>query len=432
MKAVVLAAGEGTRMWPLAVNKPKHLLPVGTQPLIGHIMQALKECSVNEVFTVVGYRKDQIQSAIGNGDRYGLRVQYLDQPQRTGTASALKVASEALGEEPFLAVYGDLWLNSNAIGEVLEKAKTCPRVMGVVEVSDPTDYGVIQLEGDRIVRIREKPKGSRGAKGWVNTGIYVLDAEVFRAIGDTRLSKRAEYEVTSSLQQLLDQGLEVRAAMIYKEDWMDVGRPWDLLEANERSLAHLSSRVKGTVEQGAVIRGPVYVEEESVIRPGCLIEGPAYIGKGCVVGPNSRIRPSTSLQDRVMVGTSCEVKNSIIMSGSRIPHMSYVGDSILGEGCNLGAGTITANIRFDEQPVQMRVKGRLVNTGRKKLGAIIGDSVQTGINVSLLPGVRVGSGSWIGPGTVVSRDIQSGQSVLMKQTLTTKPMKKRGTAPKDD
>lgn len=299
--------------------------------------------------------------------------------------------------------------------------------MGVVEVMDPTDYGVIQLEGDRIVRIREKPKGSRGAKGWVNAGIYVLDAEVFRAIGDTRLSKRAEYEVTSSLQQLLDQGLEVRAAMIYREDWMDVGRPWDLLEANERSLAHLPSRVKGTVEQGAVIRGPVYVEEGSVIRSGCYVEGPAYIGKGCVIGPNSRIRPSTSLQDRVMVGTSCEVKNSIVMSGSRIPHLSYVGDSILGEECNLGAGTITANIRFDEQPVRMRVKGRLLGTGRKKLGVIMGDRVQTGINVSVLPGVRIGSGSWIGPGAVVSKDVQSGQLLLGRQTLVTKRMKK----PKD-
>jgi len=418
-------------MWPLAVNKPKHLLPVGTQPLIGHIMQALKECSIKEVFIVVGYRRDQIKSAIGEGDRYGLDVRYVDQPRWTGTASAFKVAFEALGEEPFLGVYGDLWINAAAIQQVLDMSSTCSRVMGVVKVTNPTEYGVVQVDGDRLTKITEKPS-ARISKGGVNTGIYMLDGEVFKAIKTTGLSKRAEYEVTSSLQRVIDQGHEVKAATVWAEDWMDVGRPWDLLEANERSLANLPNRVKGTVEQSAVLKGSVWVEEGAVVRSGCYLEGPVYIGKGCVIGPNARVRPSTSLQDHAVVGTSCEIKNSIVMSGTKIPHLSYVGDSIIGEDCNLGAGTITANIRFDEQPIKMRVKDKVVNSGRKKLGAIIGDSVQTGINVSLLPGVRVGSGSWIGPGAVVSKDVQSGKLVLMKQTLATQPMKKRRIGPKHE
>jgi len=406
-------------MWPLAVNKPKHLLPVGTQPLIGHIMQALRECSIAEVFIVVGYRKDQIKSAIGDGIKYGLHVNYVDQPRWTGTASAFKVAFEALGEEPFLGIYGDLWINAAAIQQVLDKASTCSRVMGVVKVTNPNEYGVIQVDGDRIVKIVEKPS-SKVTKGWVNTGIYVLDGDVFKAIKSTGLSKRAEYEVTSSLSRVIGEGQEVKAATVWLEDWMDVGRPWDLLEANERSLANLPNRVRGTVEQGAVLRGSVWLEEGSVVRSGCYIEGPVFVGKGCVVGPNSRIRPSTSLQDRVVVGTSCEVKNSIIMTGTKVPHLSYVGDSIIGEDCNLGAGTITANIRFDEQPIKMRVKDRVMSSGRKKLGVVIGDSVQTGINVSLLPGMRVGSNAWIGPGVVVSKDVQAGHLVLGKHTCTTK------------
>jgi bifunctional UDP-N-acetylglucosamine pyrophosphorylase/glucosamine-1-phosphate N-acetyltransferase len=398
-------------------------------------MQALKECSITEVFAVVGYKKDMVRSAIGNGDRYGVHVQYLDQPHWTGTASALKVAFEALGEEPFLAVYGDLWLNAAAIREVVEKSEACTRVMGVVELADPTEYGVVQLQGDRLTRVTEKPRSHRVTRGWVNTGVYVLDGEVFRAIKSTGLSKRAEYEVTSSLQRVIDEGHEVKAATIYREDWMDVGRPWDLLEANERSLAVLRSQVKGSVEQGAVLKGPVLLDERSLIKSGCYIEGPAYVGKDCTVGPNSRIRPNTSLQDGVVVGTSCEVKNSIVMRGTRIPHLSYVGDSIIGESCNLGAGTITANIRFDEQPLKMRVKGRLVVTGRKKLGAILGDRVQTGINVSILPGVRIGPGSWIGPGVVVSSDVQSGQLLTTRQQVTKKrirePQTPRPTQPDD-
>lgn len=411
-------------MWPLAVNKPKHLLPVGTQPLIGHILQAIKECSITEAIIVVGYKKDQIKSALGDGAKYGLHVSYVDQPRWTGTASAFKVAFQALGEEPFLGVYGDLWLNAGAVQQVLDVGSMCSRVMGVAKIANPAEYGVIQVDGDRVVKITEKPS-TRIRKGWVNTGIYVLDDEIFRAIKSTALSKRAEFEVTSSLQSVINRGLDVKAATLSPEDWMDVGRPWDLLEANQRSLAALPTRVKGTVEQGAVLKGSVWVEEGALVKSGCYLEGPVYVGKGCLIGPNSRIRPITSLQDSVHVGTSCEVKNSIVMSGTKIPHLSYVGDSVIGEDCNLGAGTITANIRFDEQPIRMRVKGKVVSSGRKKLGAVLGDSVQTGINVSILPGVRVGSGSWIGPGTVVSEDVGSGKFLALKQTPTMKPMKTR-------
>jgi bifunctional UDP-N-acetylglucosamine pyrophosphorylase/glucosamine-1-phosphate N-acetyltransferase len=125
------------------------------------------------------------------------------------------------------------------------------------------------------------------------------------------------------------------------------------------------------------------------------------------------------------VGTSCEVKNSIIMAGTRIPHLSYIGDSIIGESCNLAAGTITANIRLDQRVLSLKVKGRLQSTGRKKLGVIMADDVQTGINASIMPGVRVGSGSHIGPGTVISEDVPAGHVVFVNQTLTKKSSKKR-------
>jgi bifunctional UDP-N-acetylglucosamine pyrophosphorylase/glucosamine-1-phosphate N-acetyltransferase len=420
MKAVVLAAGEGTRMWPLAETKPKHLLPVGGKSLISHILQTLADSSMRDVYVVVGFKSDLIRSTLGDGRRYGVRIEYLDQPRWTGTAAALKVAHDAIGNDPFLALYGDLWINSSAIQAVVEKSRECSRVMGVVRMANPSEYGVLELDGDKLARIREKPSRTGLAEGWINTGVYVLDGEVFRALEETALSRRAEYELTSSLQSLLDQGKEIRSAIIAREDWMDIGRPWDLLEANERVLANLPHRVNGTVEQGAILKGPIWLEESASIKSGCYIEGPVYIGKESKVGPNSRVRPSTSLGDGVTVGTSCEVKNTIVMNGTKIPHLSYVGDSIIGENCNLAAGTITANIRLDEEVLMVRVKGRLQSTGRKKLGVIMGDEVQTGINASLMPGVRVGSGSYIGPGTVISQDVPSGQVVFAKQSLLSK------------
>jgi len=425
MKAVVLAAGEGTRMWPLAATKPKHLLPVAGKPIISYILQALAQNSVRDILMVVGFKGDQIELALGDGARYGVNIEYLNQPRWSGTASALKVAHAAAGDEPFLAIYGDLWVSSAAVQAVVEKSQESSKVMGVVRVENPSQFGVVTLRRERLVAIREKPSKPRQTEGWVNSGVYVLDEEVFEAVERTSKSKRAEYELTSSLQHLLDEGKEVMGAVIAREDWMDVGRPWDLLEANERILANLPHRVNGTVEQGAVLKGPIWLEESASIKSGSYVEGPVYIGRESRVGPNARIRPSTSIEDNVLVGTSCEVKNSIIMAGTRVPHLSYIGDSIIGEGCNLAAGTITANIRLDQRVLSLKVKGQLHSTGRKKLGVIMGDEVQTGINASIMPGVRVGSGSHIGPATVIFEDVPAAHVVFVKQSLMQKPAKKR-------
>jgi len=411
-------------MWPLAVMKPKHLLPVAGRPIISYMLQALANNSIRDVYMVVGFKSDKIESALGDGSSYGLHITYLKQRRWTGTASALRVAYDSIGVETFLALYGDLWVTPSAIQAVVEKAQECSKVVGVVQVPNPSEFGLIELRGEKLVRIIEKPK-SKQEEGWVNAGIYVLDQEVLEALGRTRASKRAEYELTTSLQQLLDEGKEIRGAIIAREDWMDIGRPWDLLEANERVLVNLSHRVNGTVEPGATLKGPVWVEENALIRSGTYIEGPAYIGKESKVGPNARIRPCTSLGTNVVVGTSCEVKNSIIMNGTKVPHLSYVGDSIIGENCNIAAGTITANIRFDEKVINIPVKGRLQSTRRNKLGVIMGDEVRTGINSSFMPGVRIGSGAHIGPGMVLFRDVAAGQMILAKQTLLTKRLGKR-------
>ncbi len=413
-------------MWPLATNKPKHLLSITGRPIISFILKALAESGIKQVFMVVGFKGELIQDILGDGGAYGVNLEYLRQRRWTGTASALRVARDAVGTEPFLAIYGDLWVNASSIGGVVEKSRECSRVMGVVKMPNSSQFGAVELKGDRVTRIHEKPSGRNTAETWVNTGIYVLDEQVFRAIEETARSKRNEYELTSSLQRLLDQGQEVKAATIDREDWMDVGRPWDLLEANERTLINFTHRVGGIVEPGSAMKGPVWLEESATIKSGCYIEGPAYIGERSRVGPNARIRPYTSIGDDVVIGTSCEIKNSVIMNGTKIPHLSYVGDSVIGENCNIAAGTITANIRLDGEPVMMNVKGRLLSSGRRKLGTIMGDDSQTGINTSIMPGVKIGPSSHIGPGTTVYKDVPSGHAVFVKQTLISKQIKKRG------
>jgi bifunctional UDP-N-acetylglucosamine pyrophosphorylase/glucosamine-1-phosphate N-acetyltransferase len=183
------------------------------------------------------------------------------------------------------------------------------------------------------------------------------------------------------------------------DGWLDIGLPWNILEANKRALEFMRASVCGEVEDGAFIHGHVTIAKGARIRSGAYIEGPVSIGPNSDVGPNCFIRPATSIGANVRIGNACEIKNSVVMNNTHIAHLSYVGDSIIGEECNFGAGTITANIRFDKKDIRMSVKDIRIDSGRRKLGAVIGDRVQTGINVNVLPGVT---------GFTVRRDVPPG------------------------
>jgi bifunctional UDP-N-acetylglucosamine pyrophosphorylase/glucosamine-1-phosphate N-acetyltransferase len=186
----------------------------------------------------------------------------------------------------------------------------------------------------------------------------------------------------------------------------------------------MNHKVRGLVEDGAHLAGPVTVKESARVRSGAYIEGPAFIDEGSDIGPNCYIRPYTSIGKKTRVGNACEVKNSIVMDNVHVGHLAYVGDSIVGENCNLGAGTITANYRFDAGTVKMMVKNEAMDSGRKKLGAILGDNVKSGINALFMPGVKVGHNSWVGPNLVVDRDLPSNIIALLKQDMEKRELKK--------
>jgi bifunctional UDP-N-acetylglucosamine pyrophosphorylase/glucosamine-1-phosphate N-acetyltransferase len=199
---------------------------------------------------------------------------------------------------------------------------------------------------------------------------------------------------------------------VIEKGWLDVARPWDLLQANEIVMREMVPEIKGTVEPGVTMKGPVFVDEGAEVMSGSYIIGPVFIGKGCEIGPNCFIRPSTSLGDGCKVGNAVEVKNSIIMNDSKVPHNSYVGDSVIGERCNLGAGTKVANLRLDNRQVRVVVDGQKVDSERRKLGVIMGDDVKTGINVSIDPGTIIGEETFIGPGALASGYILPRSKIL--------------------
>ncbi len=180
--------------------------------------------------------------------------------------------------------------------------------------------------------------------------------------------------------------------------WLDLSYPWDLLSANESLLAGLKPENLGKVEENVVIKGTVVIGENTVVRSGSYLVGPVVIGAGCDIGPNCYIRPATAIGDGCRIGAAVEIKNSIIMKNCKVPHHNYIGDSVIGEDCNLGSGTKIANLRLDKKDII--VAG--IASQRRKLGAILGDGVETGINTSINVGTIIGNNAFIGPGAVAS------------------------------
>jgi UDP-N-acetylglucosamine diphosphorylase/glucosamine-1-phosphate N-acetyltransferase len=300
-----------------------------------------------------------------------------------------------------LIVNGDLYFEKSAIKDILKHENA---VLGVYkENAEP--YGL--LIGDRHLKeIREKvPKSS----GLVNAGIYVFHREIFDYIKKVDLSPRGEIEFTDAVNLF---ARENKVEIVrYDGLWLDIGMPWHLLDASKAYLENMECNNEGEIEENVVIKGKVCIGEGTRVLSGTYIEGPVLIGKNCKIGPNAYIRPYTIIGDNCHVGNSCEVKASIIMNGAKVPHFNYVGDSILGENCNLGAGTKIANLRLDERSIKVPVKGRIVDTGRRKLGVIMGDNVHTGINVSIDVGTMIGSNVGIAPGARVKGIIATGSRV---------------------
>lgn len=400
MKAVVLAAGEGSRMRPLTYTRPKVMIPIANKPILEHLLLETVKAGIKEFIFIVGYHDEQVRGYFGNGERWGVSIDYCTQRKQLGTADAIR-GVEDLVDGKFLMINGDIVVDHTDIANLVEKNNNA---MSVVEVEDTRDLGLVEVRNDKVVHIYEKV--AKPSSQLANTGLYLFTSDIFSAISRTPKSPRGEYEITDSLQLLIDGGGGVLCQRI--NHWLDVSYPWDLLRANEAILAGMKSQNLGEVEENVVIRGEVSIGKGTRVRSGSYIIGQVIIGQDCDIGPNCFIRPYTAIGDGCHVGAAVEVKNSIIMKGSKIPHHNYVGDSVIGEGCNLGSGTKIANLRLDGKNIV--VGGR--DTKRRKLGAIIGDGVETGINASINVGTVLGNNTHVGPGALAKGIIAPDSTVL--------------------
>jgi UDP-N-acetylglucosamine diphosphorylase / glucose-1-phosphate thymidylyltransferase / UDP-N-acetylgalactosamine diphosphorylase / glucosamine-1-phosphate N-acetyltransferase / galactosamine-1-phosphate N-acetyltransferase len=396
MQAVIMAAGRSTRTYPLTLTRPKPLLPVMNKPILAHQLDALQGL-VDGVVLVVNYRREQIEERFG--DEYnGLPLKYVVQNDPLGTGHAVLQCAD-LVSEPFLAMNGD---DLYAPGDLRRLAEEEQAALAK-EVPDPRLYGIYELtDGNRAVRLVEKPVDV--FSNLANVGAYKFTPDVFDVLAETEASERGEIEITSAIQTLAETG-DFRVVTM-DGYWLPVGYPWHLLDVNEHFLRTEGQLdIKGEVDPHAHINGRVAIGAGTVVRSGVVIDGPVCIGENASLGPNCWIRPGTTIGNGCRVGQASEIKNSILMDGAAVPHLSYAGDTVIGEGSNFGAGTITANVRHDGKNVQSMVKDQLVDSGRRKLGAIVADNVHTGIHTSIYPGRKLWPNTSTYPGETVTKDI---------------------------
>ena len=405
---VILAAGEGTRLRPITVTRPKPMIPIAGKPILEWNLKALKENGFKKVKIVVGYKREVIENYFGD-EFSGIKIEYVTQKEQLGTAHAVKLLEDKV-DDNFLVMNGDIIVSSDFLQDFLRKIEVNDpeNAIALVKVKDPRDFGVVYTSGTKVVRIEEKPKTF--ASDLINAGIYIFSQTIFSAIKSIEKSKRFEYEITDAIGKLIERNVGVNGFRC-EGVWIDVGKPWDLLDANETVMKEILSEKdfkidkKAEIEDFTTLKGKVHIGKNTIVRSGAYIEGPCYIGDNCILGPNCYVRAFTSLVGENYVGNAVEIKNSIIMRKTKISHLSYIGDSIIGENCNFGAGTKVANLKLNESHVKVEIKNKLVSTGRRKFGCVMGDNVKTGINVSIMPGRAIYPNVYIDAGSVVRNTI---------------------------
>jgi glucose-1-phosphate thymidylyltransferase len=351
MRALVLAGGEGSRLRPLTHTNAKQLIPIAGQPILFHAIEAIRDAGITEVGIVIGQTGEEVRAAVGDGSRWNVRVTYILQAAPLGLADAVNTAAGFVRGEPFLMYLGDNVILDGVSTFVrgFERARPDAQIF-VARVPEPERFGVVELDGDRVVRVVEKPKDFVSDLALV--GVYLFDDSILEACASLEPSWRGEYEITEAIQWLVDHGRTVR---VEKLDgwWKDTGKPEDLLEANRMMLSLSEGRIDGDVDQATRVDGAVIVADGAKVTDSVL-RGPVVIGPGCIV-ERSTIGPDVSLEEGCeVVGSS--IADSIVMQGCRVTDVDGLAGSILGRNVEVrhsGAHRVHRLIVGDQSRVEL-------------------------------------------------------------------------------
>ncbi len=326
LKAVLLAAGEGTRMRPLTLRRPKVLVPVAGRPMIEHIITGLAAAGIEEICLVIGYLGEQVVEAIGDGHRLGARVEYRWQRKRGGTGDALLHAVDFIGNEAFFLGWGDIMVppaSYRAIAEIVA-AEQPEALLSVNYVEDPWEGAAVYVADGHVQRIIEKPPRGSSATNFNNAGLFVLSPEFVEIVRSTPLSSRGELEVPSAIQTILESGVPIRAYEI-EGYWSDVARASETL------------RIGGEIIS-ARARGGVIVHPDAKVEASARLEAPCLVGPGVAVGA-ARVGPNVCLMAGSSVGPGAELAEVGVYAHARVGRGCRLSHAIVEEGTQVSEGT---------------------------------------------------------------------------------------------
>ncbi|MFC1967892.1 bifunctional sugar-1-phosphate nucleotidylyltransferase/acetyltransferase [Chloroflexota bacterium] len=389
-QAVILAAGEGQRLRPFTALKPKVMIHIAGKPILQYVIEALAQNGVDDILIIVGYRKEHVLDYFGSGERFGVKIEYIEQPQQLGTAHALKHA-RGMVRGNFLVLSGDNIIEPDIIPQLMPLK---PTVVLTKRQENVSKYGVITVRDGRVEEIVEKPKET--PSNLVNTGIYVMAPEIFPFV-------EREVDLTSALSRMISEGHPL-VALETSCDWLDVVYPWDILKLNDSALSKISPGLVGTRESGVTIKGPVSVGRGTVIRANSYIVGPAIIGENCEIGPSVYISPATSIGDNTIVSPFSQIQGSVIASDVEIGSGCVIQDSIIDRGCVI-KGNLMAH--SDEAVVEVEYEYHKV-----RMGVMVGEHCQIEDNVIIRPGVMIGNLCRIRGLKVIGENIPDGSLVM--------------------
>ena len=328
MKALVLAAGKGTRLRPLTNTIPKHLLPVGNKPILFHVLDYIKEAGIKDIGIVVSPDSGSyVEESIGTGSEWGGQFTFIVQPEPLGLAHAVKVAQGFLGDSPFLMFLGDN-LIQEGVKDFLNEfyASNADASIVLKEVPDPRAFGVAELDSSgRVVHLVEKPSEPKSNLAII--GIYLFTAEIHKAIAQTKPSWRGELEITDAIQKLLEMEKEIRSHLV-RGWWLDIGSNDGLIEANRVVLdASLERDIKGDLDSQSRIVGRVQMGEGTKLESS-RVQGPVSIAeycriKGSIIKPFTNIRAGTVVEDSFL-------EHSIILENCQILKIKHLANSVIG------------------------------------------------------------------------------------------------------
>jgi len=398
-QAVIIAAGQSSRFWPLN-QKKKALLHIAGQPLVLHTIESLKRKGIKNIVIVQGPEKD-FEKEIKKLGIKGVKINFAIQKKPIGTGNAL-LQAEKLLKGPFL-LFGPHKIDAgNYVDLLLKKAGDRIIFLGS-ETERPWDFGILDIKGNKVVRIAENPKKGKEPSKIKTNEIYFIPSGFFSYLKKVSLTEDSLIDAFNLF--IKDNGAEY---VVAKKETLSLKYPWDTLAAmkiileNKAFNGHLAPNAK--IGKNVVLKGSVHIGDNSIIGDNTVIEGPCYIGDNCKIGFSNVLRGPVNIENDFLSGAFAEIKDSIIQKGTHI-HSGYFGDLIIGEDCRFGAGFNSANRRLDRGEIKSLVKGERIGTGLTSFGGAIGNNSRFGVRTSLMPGVLIGSDCKIGPNSLISENI---------------------------